>query len=765
MVDTPTTPTTPLTQQQVDMANQYAEAYSAIGANAGTASTVLTNLGGVLGKLDDALARQQISLNNLSTLNDQQIQDLTLITSGFIKARESFVGFANVDTSGLSTFSDQMKDLREALFSGGTAASEAAKAIEQHAKALFGDARARDIISEGMKKGQAMSESLLSAIEKEGAGVMTHADNMLRLQNAYVQMAATTGNLGDVWSVAGKDLQNINDVLGQQTELIGDSIEATGLSGKQVEDYYSQLGQIPGALEASVAASGKAGSSTSMLTAAIQVATGTGRKYTDVMTDLKVAFKDYGLVGEDALKFSTRMSDVSTRLKAPIEDVTNALRGSADAFKMFATGQKSAEESVESLSGVMNKYGKALESTGLSASQSIDVVSQLTSQVSRMTLGQQAFISQQSGGPGGLMGAARQQLKTPGEQVEDAMSTLKKQFGQIMTVKDAAQSEAAASQWVKQTAMLQQLLGPLAKDQQSANRLLEAMKNRGEKNPGAIAKALAPTSVQDAEDRGQKLQEGQFSEMSKSRAHLERLRYLADQGSIRMFQTGMTARAPISAAPTEAQTTMRAGLQQSMQQATLRGGAQTHEMRTALQTGSVAPEAAGVHAAEVLQRTASTIAGFPTSMKSVFDTIKGVLSSPDADSVKSSEDMLESLKADRLGMAKQLEGNPKAQAQAMAEATAAQRMSEMVRAAAGQGSKSTQVGDAARANAAAAARLPGETAANQPGTSTHQGPGAQQTGAPQTINIVGKFSIDCPHCGRPSDVSPQARITPQQFNQ
>lgn len=700
----PTTPTTPgaLTPDQVALADQLAQSYSVVNNNASTMDTVMNKLGSTMNQLNDALAANQISLNDLSSLTNQQINEVTLITTGFIKAREAFTGFANVDTRGLSTFSDQLKDIKDALFSGGTAASAAARSLENLAKSMFGDAAASNIMNEARKKGQQISTALLESLEKEGAGVIMHADNMLRLQNAYIQMSASTGRLDDLWKKAGPDLENLNVALAQQTQMLGDTIQATGLNGKQVEEYFGQLGQIPGAMEQIVATSGKAGSGTSMLTATIQAATGMGRKYEDVMTDLKTAFKDYGLVGEDALRFSVRMGDVSTRLKAPIEDVTNALRGSADAFKMFATGQDGASKSAESLAKTLNTYGKALESTGLSASASVEIAGQLSSQVAKLSLGQQAFISQQTGGAGGLMGAAQETLKLqndPGAVVRDAMDTLKKQFGTIMTVKDAAQSEAAASQWVKQTAMLQTLLGPLAKDQATANRLLEAMKNQGEGNPAALADALKPTGVQDAEDKGLKLQQQSYSAVSKMRGDVERLRYLADQGSGKIVQGAMTASSMLgNATPTAAQTAVHTGLQESMLAARAKGAETNYEI--AQGNKGTPTDLIGVHAAETLTGAAQSLGELPTTVKSVLDTLKMGLESP-----------------------------------------------------------SQQVGNAARASVAA---QPPGASAHPANTTTPQGPGANINGQ-QHINITGKFTIDCPNCGRPTDVSDQAKINPQQF--
>lgn len=636
-------------------------------------------------------------------MTNQQVTEFSGLSSAVINAREAFTGLSNVDYTGLSTFSGQLKDIKDAIEN--TPATKMADALKDLGKQLLGAGASQSAVTAALAKGK-------DAVLDLASNVLKHADNMLRAQTAYIQITAAAGGLGDAWNAAGSNLQNMNDILQKQTEMLGDTIEATGLSADQVENYYAQLGQIPGALTAVIDTSEKGGATTSMLTAAIEVAAGTGRKYADVMTDLKTAFRDYGLVGEDALRFSTRMSDVSTNLKAPIEDVTTALRGSADAFKMFATGQKDAASSAESLSKTLNVYGKALESTGLSATAAVEVAGNLSNQVAKLSTGQLAFISQQTGGPGGLQGAARETLKLqtdPGAVVRDAMKTLQQQFGRIVTVQEAATSEAAASQNIKQTTMLQNLLGPLAKDQATANRLLEAMKNT-QGRPEDFAEALTPTTVQDAAERGLKVQQASFSEMSKSRAHLERLRYLADQGAGRGIQAGLTPR-PGTTVPGLSQGEMKANLSETMRTARERGGEQVAATAAGLANGKVA-DTLGVDAARTLHMVASSLKDIPLTLKSIGETLKSLMPASAQSTVKQQqEDLRTRTAASRVGSA---------------------------------------VGDAAARPAGVTTSQTGTGAlpANVPGAA-----GAN------TMNIVGKITIDCPHCGRPHDASNQFKIT------
>lgn len=753
-------------EQATEAYRKIAEAQRDLTSSQQSSLGVMDLVSAGMHKIEDVAAQAGVSLNNLSALTDQQIEKFGLASAAALKARESFANFANVDYRGVATFGDHLKVIQDALDSGGTAAGQAMRAIDALADKYLNAGVKMDVINRAKRAGVDVSKALLGAVQAEASGIIAHADNMTRARTAYVQMAARVGELDDVVKAAGAGFANLDTIIERQKAGIRDTAEATGLTVQQTEQWYNQLGLIPGALKSVVDISEKGGRTQSMLSAAIQTAVGTGRSQEDVMKDLNLAFKDYGLVGEKALLFSVRMSDVSTRLRAPIDDVTTALRSSADAFKMFATGQESAAKSTESLAEMMNTYGKALESTGLSASQAVEVVSGLASGVSRLSIGQQAFISQQTGGPGGLMGAARQQLKTPGEQVKDAMDTLKKQFGQIVTVKDAAESEAAANQWVKQTAMLQQLLGPLAKDQQTANRILEAMKNQGEGNPDAIADALKPTGVQDAAAKGVDLQKQSNTILTDISHTLDAIRDLGDVGAGRIM--GRNAAGATNTQRSTAEGRISAALSDRMRAAAERSGTRTTALANEMATGNVRATT-GMDFGTTLHTTLGVMKDLPVAVEAMGQSIAGAFSRGDEDSAKKEEAQLEEFRRSRLEQARILQGNPEEQAKAQADANAAQRVQDAVKAAAGQAGArppGSQVGTTARTVAGRpAAEIPGVTAP-QGGTGTHVGPGGvpSPTGG-QTINIVGKFSIDCPTCGRPHDVSPQAQIYPQQYKQ
>jgi hypothetical protein len=690
--------------------------------------------------IEQAAKDAGVSLGSLTDLTQEQSEKFAVFTSAAVNARIAFAGFSNVDYSGLSTFTDQIKVLREALEN--TPLTQTVAAVKMLAQGLVGAGASQSSVNTALAKGK-------DAVLALATNMATHADNMARAQTAYVQMAARTGELGDVMTKAGAGLKDMNALLEKQQMMLQYTREATGLTAKQTEEWYSQLGSIPGALKETVSLGDKAGASTSMLTATIQAATGSGRSMADVMKDLSTAFRDYGLVGEKALLFSVRMSDVSTRLKAPIEDVSSALRGSADAFKMFATGQENAASSAESLAKTLNTYGKALESTGLSATAAVEVAGQLNTQVAKLNTGQLAFISQQTGGAGGLQGAAQETLKLqkdPGAVVEDAMKTLQQQFGKIVTVQEAATSQAAASQNIKQTTMLQTLLGPLAKDQASANRLLEAMKNKAEGNPKAIADALSEHPIQDATQKGAEMQAKTYGVTTKIMNLVEQIRDMGDRGSSNL--AGKMTAGATSQTLTTAEGAFKDSLKRQMAISSAAGGEQVKKANEGT-SGGLVKDTSNRDAAANIQQALSSLKDIPTFLRASFDTLTGAFRSGDKEGVSAEENLLKEMIESRKLTVKQLEGSP-GQAQAMSELKAAQTLLNAAESVSSPSGK--RVGTAAQH--AVAYSAPG--AAHTPGTgsaSAHVPYSAP--GSANALHIIGKITIDCPHCGKAHDASSQ----------
>ncbi len=518
----PTT-TAPVSAEDQRLLNDYTDAWTRLGQSEGTVASITSTVGDVFSQLSSKVSSYARNLSNLTELNAAQTEKLGALIAGTIRYREAFTSLVGVDTSNLTTFNEQLEDIKRALFSGGTAASDAMASINRLATALHGHKIGSDLMREAAAKGTV-------AVVDLARNMLAGADNALRLQNSIVQLSANTGTLDDVLGATGEGFKNINSLTEQYQQSLTATEKATHLSAAQVEAWYGALGNVPGALTSVVKGGADMNSNVSTLTATIQYATGSGRKMADVVDDMKTAFRDYGIVGEPALQFTARMGELSNKFHIELDDVRNALRSTADNFKMFGNEAEGAAK-------MMNQYLGALESTGLSGRASVEVIQGMTDGVKNLNIAQKAFLSAQTGGPGGLMGAFQiEKLLRDGkiDQVFDKVrQTMTRQFGNIVTLDEATKSPQAAAQLTKQMMILRQgPLGHFAKDDQSAMRILQAFTTKGS------VKDLSKTIVQEKIAGGKDLEVAQSSltELTKIREGIDAMRGVGSGANLRTLQ-------------------------------------------------------------------------------------------------------------------------------------------------------------------------------------------------------------------------------------
>src|SRR6185436_911002 len=526
-------PTTTELAATADAATKTAQALDALSISSAQSGDSLNNLGEFTSNTKNAfnafnttLSAYGVSLNNSMALTEKQTTQFGLLSAAVLGARTSFNTLHNIDVGGLNTFVDQIGYLTETF----TDAKSGIGQLVNFAQQAFGRMVPQTIISQG-----------LSAVKNFVINLAQSADNALRLQNAYIQLSARTGNLSEVYAAAGPNLENLNTLLEKQTALVANAIKTTGLGPEGVQSYYAQLGTIPKALEATVTSSDSASETISLLTASIKIASGTGRNYVDIIEDMKVAFKDYNLTGEEALKFTSRMTEISNKFGTNLDVVRDSLRGTAGVFKMFGN-------EAEASSRILNNYVGALQSTGLSGDAAVEVVTDMTRAIGNLGIAQKAFLSAQTGGPGGLMGAFQiEKMMREGkidEVFEKVRTQMQKQFGQIVTLDDASSNPAAAAQMTKQMMILRQgPLGQFAKSDQEAIRILEGFKNRQERK---TVTDLSSRIVQDNMSKGTLLQEKSYTELSRIRGILEGARGVAGGATAQDYARDIKTRAPIA---------------------------------------------------------------------------------------------------------------------------------------------------------------------------------------------------------------------------
>jgi hypothetical protein len=462
----------------------------------------------------------------------------TIAAASLMKFRESFVGLSGLDQTPFSTMRDQLGSIKDALLSGGVAAKDAASAVGAATKAALGLGASQSQVNEAMSRGKTAVFDLLD-------NFLRGADNALRLQNALIQTAAQTGTLSDLFRESGVQLENLDNIMSRHQELVSTTAEATGLLSRDVEQYWSQLRSIPRALEQTITDTGRLGGSMDMLSATIQMARGSGRGFTDVVDDMREAFRTYNLVGADALEFSARIGEVANTLGIELSDVRDQVRSVAETFKFYSTQADDSAKFTENAAATMEKYVRALQASGLSGRTAVQIFGNLKDQINNMSIAQKAFISAQTGGPGGLMGFFQiEQMMRTGkidEVFERVRRTLQRQLGSFVTVDEAARSPQAAAQMTRQIALLRQgPLGSMARTDQEAMKVLEAF-SKIEK--GQISAKDATTKVfKESIDRGQQIQERSFTELHAIRGILERSAGAAGVPTLRtMRQYGLTA--------------------------------------------------------------------------------------------------------------------------------------------------------------------------------------------------------------------------------
>lgn len=542
--------------------NRQSEAVSHTNEMLGMFDSMSQKVQTVLSGLSNKLVAAGVDLKNLGDPASIASSKFGLLATAVVGATESFKGLSNIDSSGLSTFSEQLTDIKAILTGAGTAGGIAKDVTDKLVAALAGANRP---VAE-IKAAIAGGADVFFAYAKN---VLTSADNSLRLQTAMIQLSASTGNLGTLMRDAGEDLSGMNDLLAKQSEMLSKAGADTKLGAAQLQQYWAQLGTVPGVLEEMTVNLTKGDEAVNILSASVQLATGSGRKYTDVISDLRKAVVDYGFSTSETFTFTARIAEISQKVKAPMEDVRNALLSSADAFKTFADAGASSARQSEGFANIMNTYVDSLKAAGLSSHAAVSLTNQMTNSVKDLRIEQKAFLSQQTGGPGGLMGGFQidkmlREGKT--DQVFDLVrQQMQKQFGgKIATLEEATKSPAAALQLEKQVQLLQKgPLGGMAKTDQDAYRILEAFKDVSSGRRGI--QGLSQSAAADQVSKGAQIQNLSNTPLSSLRSTLEGIRYTVNVANLGTVQKGFSAGAGIPLADTDTaqQKNMRAGLAQT----------------------------------------------------------------------------------------------------------------------------------------------------------------------------------------------------------
>ena len=490
---------------------------------------------GILESLSDNVKQVSQRFKDLNL--DIEQQNLALVSASIIAlgAKDSFRQLSNVDSSGLTTLQSQI----DSLLTTTKESPAASAALGTLAKAMGA------IIPEGIVGNFGATQKFLASLGKDFA---KSADNALFLQNAMLQLSVRSGDLGALLKTTGSDFGNLNAVVGNTALSFSDIAAATGKNPEQIKKYYSQLAVLPQAMKSIIDSNATGGTQMDFFTATVKTATGTMQSYEDIIKDLAGAYNAYNLTGQPALAFSAKMTEVSIKLGMRLEDTKKFLFDVGNSFGMLGNQSQGSARLLEG-------YAGALMSIGLNGKQASDVVRGMVDGINHMTIAQKSFLSAQSGGAGGLMGAFQiEKMLAKGDidkVMEKVRAQMTKQFGgKIVTLDEAGKSEQAAGQYNKQRMILQQ--GPLGSmvgsgpdGEAKANRLLDAM---AKQDKGEVKKVLSgemktgDQALKESMDRGNILIDKSNTFLSPIATNVDKIRASADTAALNIKESGMTGR-------------------------------------------------------------------------------------------------------------------------------------------------------------------------------------------------------------------------------
>lgn len=473
----------------------------ALSGNFDVFNTILGKVSNLGTDLSNKFSQVSNSLQNMGNLTSEQTKKFGLISTAMLGAKESYQKMGDIDSSGLNTFTKQFDSLYEIMNSKGSLAGVATSQLTKLLKSLGGSSNE---VSQAISTGGGV-------LVDYAKNLLTSADNQVRLQNAMMKAAGASGDLGTLYEKVGNDLTNFNEVSGKLDSNLGQVGIAVGENKDKVIDYAGSLLKVPGALAAMSEGIATATGRVNPLTEAMLLAKGTGQDTTKVIENMTAAVNVYGLTIEDSLKFTSRMTELSSKLNIPIDEVRKSLGSSADAFKFFTDGSDSAYKSTEGLTKVTNEYVSSLKEVGVTGPNALKMFDNLAANISKMGVAQKAFLSAQTGGPGGLLGSVQIDKMIKDRDIKGVFDKVKQQttkmIGNLITVDEASKSQAGAAQLIKQRQILRSgPLGSQATTDAEADRLGEALK-KGVMPSGMKLEKEGASSLQQATDRGTKIAE------------------------------------------------------------------------------------------------------------------------------------------------------------------------------------------------------------------------------------------------------------------
>lgn len=409
---------------------------------------------------------------------------------GFGSAKEKLGEFLGIGEVGVTALSDAYEKFNQKVRESSTIAPAAIQGLVVGQTALFPKiTQGTTAFEEFGKVGAAASMSIRDSLGDAFTSLPEGIREMIRLQESAQEMRAgmysllqVSGSMGMAMremgtgaEEAGIDMNQLNDTAAAMSERISEVGRRAQLTPKQVKEMMVEFGQMPGMLnDVSDAADGTGDSMDSMVKS-VALARGLGMDYTQVIEKQKDAMFNWG----------TSIDQTSQNL-VQMNTVAQELGINRDVFTKFlddaVAGTNKLGDSTKSAILVMETLGRSLKDNGMGARGVGEMLSGSLQRMRDLDVGTAAFISQRSGGPGGLAGAFEMEaLKQQGDEgVAQMLSKAADAFesmgiGGVVTLEDVGENEALAGELYRQTELLQKL--GIAGDMTEATKYLQAMKD------------------------------------------------------------------------------------------------------------------------------------------------------------------------------------------------------------------------------------------------------------------------------------------------
>lgn len=370
-----------------------------------------------------------------------------------------------------------------------------------------------------------------------------YAQNANAMQREIMQMAAAQGQLNNVIGETGDKIDRLPDRMLKLSDQFSKGANANALTVKEYSGLARTLiDQVPGSLNATFtmldSKAGKVTGGITQLDAAIKIAVGSGRAYSEVASDMAEAFNNLNANAEVASKYSAAIGATNQSLGLIMKDTNTYFDAFTKHLKDTGLDAASQERAILSASNILGRYSQSLRDTGLSAKSSTELITKLTDSIMKTSIAEKSFLSARSGGVGGLQGGFRiEKMIKEGrtdEVVDMAEKNLRRQFGgKVYTLDDASKSSEAASQFYKQREMLKSGTFGIGKgmEDDQASRFLESLAS-GKKGKGLTD---LDSTLNNTVNVGNKIQEKQLSELtliSNSMSNVEAILGVRAQGKV-----------------------------------------------------------------------------------------------------------------------------------------------------------------------------------------------------------------------------------------